>query len=147
MFMAWPWVSGRPGANLSWIRYIITNSFVPGDLLDQCCWIWQTFETKFGMKHKFSKYLNESCRKNSDEYSSFKHFLYIAFVREISPKLSGGFGCYRHDWVKIQYRNDPVWFCFDHWVTFFCLKNLNQYSVCVKYQYLQSIWDWLKYPI
>ena len=31
---------------------------------------------------------------------SFNYFLYIAFVREISPKLSRGFGCYRHEWIN-----------------------------------------------
>ena len=30
-----------------------------------------------------------------------KYFLNIAFVKEISPKLSGGFGCYRHEWVNL----------------------------------------------
>ena len=32
--------------------------------------------------------------------SHFLLCLKIAFVREISSKLSGGFGCYRHEWVK-----------------------------------------------
>ena len=30
----------------------------------------------------------------------FKYFLNIAFVREISSKLSGGCKCYRHELVK-----------------------------------------------
>ena len=52
------------------------------------------------MKHTFTKYLKESCRKSSDGQFSFKYFLHIAFVREISPKLSVGFGHYRHERVK-----------------------------------------------
>ena len=40
------------------------------------------------MKRKFAKYLRESCRQSSDEQFSFKYFLNIAFVREISPKLT-----------------------------------------------------------
>ena len=53
-----------------------------------------TFENNFGMKHNFTKLLKESCRKSSDEELSFKYFLNIAFVGEISAKQSGGFGCY-----------------------------------------------------
>ena len=51
---------------------------------------------------KFAKYLKESCRLSSDEQFSFKYFLNIAFVREISPKLSGGFSCYGHKLVNIS---------------------------------------------
>ena len=105
---------------LSWIRYIIINHLCQEIYLISVVWIWQTFENKFGMKHKFAKYLNESCRKNCDEYLSFKHFLHIAFVREISPKLSSSFRRYRHDWLKYNIGNHhSVWLCFDHWVTFF----------------------------
>ena len=28
-------------------------------------------------------------------------FLKKVFVREIPPKLSGSFGCYRHEWVNV----------------------------------------------
>ena len=35
-----------------------------------------------------------------DQHLSYKYFLKIAFVRKISPKLSDGFGCYRHELVK-----------------------------------------------
>ena len=31
---------------------------------------------------------------------SFNYFLDIAFFREILPKLLGGFGCHRHEWVN-----------------------------------------------
>ena len=52
-------------------------------------WTYDTFENIFGMKQQFEKYLKESWRKSSDEQFSFKYFHYTAFVREISPKLSG----------------------------------------------------------
>ena len=35
-----------------------------------------------------------------DQHFSYKYFLKIALVREISPNFSGGFGPYRHEWVK-----------------------------------------------
>ena len=38
------------------------------------------------MKDDFSRYLKESCEINSDEQLSFKYFLNIAQVREISSK-------------------------------------------------------------
>ena len=63
-------------------------------------WTCQTFENNFGTKHKFPKYLNGYCRKSSDEQFSIKYFLYIAFIREISLKLSGGFGRYRPGGIK-----------------------------------------------
>ena len=31
---------------------------------------------------------------------SLKYFLKKAFLRDISPNYIGGFGCYRHEWVK-----------------------------------------------
>ena len=45
--------------------------------------------------------------KSSDETLSLTYFLDIAFVREISPKLSGGFGCYRNERVKtsVKFQN------------------------------------------
>ena len=68
-------------------------------------WTCHTFENNLKMKHNFAKYLKESCRKRSDELVSFKYFLNIAFVREIPPKLSGGFGYYGHEWVKNNLRS------------------------------------------
>ena len=44
------------------------------------------------MKHTFAKYLCESGRKGYNDQFSFKYFLNITFVREILPKMSGGFG-------------------------------------------------------
>ena len=76
---------------------------MPGDLLDHChlhlsgCHI---FENNFRIKHKFAKYLKGSCGYSNGDKFSFKYFLYIAFVREISPRLSEDFGRYRHKWVK-----------------------------------------------
>ena len=62
-------------------------------------WTCHTFENNFGTKHKFSKYL--TCRKGSDEHFTVKYFLNIAFVRQITPKLSEGFGCYGHEWLNV----------------------------------------------
>ena len=76
--------------------------------LKNVVWTCQTFENNFGMKHKFAKYFKESCRQNSDELFLFKYFLNIAFVREISSKLSDGFSCYMHEWQKI-YLTNVVW--------------------------------------
>ena len=63
-------------------------------------WTYQTFGNNFGMKHEFAKYLKKSCRYSSNEQFSFKDFLNIVLVREISPKRSGCFGCNRHGWVN-----------------------------------------------
>ena len=43
------------------------------------------FENNFGMNCEFAMYLMESCRLSSDEEFSFRYFLNISFVREISP--------------------------------------------------------------
>ena len=59
--------------------------------LTSVVWTFHTFEDNFEMKHKFAKYLKESCRLSSDEQFSFKYFLEVAFVREISSKLSDSF--------------------------------------------------------
>ena len=54
------------------------------DVYSTCVvWTFQTFENNFGMQHKFTKYLKESCRQCCDEQFSFKYFLNFAFVREI----------------------------------------------------------------
>ena len=66
--------------------------------LTSVVWTCHTFENIFGIKHKFTKYFKESCRWSSNKQFSFKYFLNITSVREIPPKLSGGFGCYRHEW-------------------------------------------------
>ena len=51
-------------------------------------WTCHTFENNFEMEHKYTNHLTNW--DISDEQ--------IAFVREISPKLPSGFGCYRHEW-------------------------------------------------
>ena len=69
-----------------------------------------SIDNNFGMKHGFAKYLKKICRWSSDEHFSFKYFLNIAFVREISQKLSGGFGCYRHEWFNLVINDTPTSF-------------------------------------
>ena len=49
-------------------------------------WTSDTFESNLRMNHKFTNYLKESCGLDFDEHFSFKNFLKIAFVREISLK-------------------------------------------------------------
>ena len=76
------------------------NPLMPGNLLDQC---------RLDLSH-FSKIIleqninlqNIQRRVGSDEEFSIKYFLntLYCFVREISPKLSSSFGCYRHEWVE-----------------------------------------------
>ena len=56
-------------------------------------WTCHIFENNFGTKHKFTKYLKESCRQHFDEHFSFKYFRNIAFGRQMSPKLLGSFDC------------------------------------------------------
>ena len=42
----------------------------------------------------------EICGLHFGLYFFFEYFLRIPFVRERSPKRSGDFGGYRHEWVK-----------------------------------------------
>ena len=38
------------------------NLFMPGDIRTSVVWTYQAFENNFGMKHRFTNYLKESCR-------------------------------------------------------------------------------------
>ena len=62
--------------------------------LTSVVWTYHTFVNNFTIKYELEKYLKESCLLVSDSPFSFKYFLKIAFVREISLKKSGSFGCY-----------------------------------------------------
>ena len=68
--------------------------------LTSVVWTCQTFRINLRMAQEFANYLVESYRQSSDEQFSFEYPPDIPFVREISAKLSGSFGCYRHEWVK-----------------------------------------------
>ena len=57
-------------------------------VLSVMCWTFDTFEDNFGSNHKFAKYLNECCVLDFDQDFSFKYFLKIVFVPEISAKKS-----------------------------------------------------------
>ena len=59
---------------------------MPGDLLDKSRLDFDAFENNFGINHKFTQYLKESCGFDFDHYFSFKYFLKIPWVRERSPK-------------------------------------------------------------
>ena len=50
--------------------------------------------------HKFEKYLKKSCLCVFDQHFSFKYFSKNCLGREISSKMSGGFGHSRHDQVN-----------------------------------------------
>ena len=54
--------------------------------LTSVVWTYDTFEDYFEIKHELEKYLKGSCELVSDVPFSFKYFLGIAFVSEISPK-------------------------------------------------------------
>ena len=87
---------------LRFILYWCLNPFTSWEIyLTSVVWTCHTFENNFRIKHKFAKYLKESCRLSSDEQIFFKYLLNISFVREILTKLSGGFGCYRRECVEI----------------------------------------------
>ena len=86
------WHSSRHPLGVIWLTHSCLVIY-----LTKIVWTSHTFENDFGMKHEFVKYLKESCRWSSDEHFSFKYFPNIAFTRKIPPKLSGSFGCYRHE--------------------------------------------------
>ena len=61
-------------------------------ILTSVVWTFHTFESNFGICHKFTYYLKETFELGFDQHFSFKYYVKIALVREISPKLSGVFG-------------------------------------------------------
>ena len=67
----------------------LTYSYLQIFFKTSVVWTCQTFKNNFEIKHKFGKYLMEHCDYSSDEQFSFKYFLNITYVREISPKLPG----------------------------------------------------------
>ena len=50
-----------------------------------------TFENIFGIRHKFTQYMKESCCLASNLHLSFKYFPMNAFIRIILTILSGLF--------------------------------------------------------
>ena len=69
-----------------------------------------TFENHFEIKQKFEKYLKGSCWFIFDLHFSFKYYLQINSVFEISPKYSGGIGHYRHEWFEYPYNPSMAMF-------------------------------------
>ena len=61
--------------------------------LTRVVWISSILENNLGINSALEKYLKENCLGVWDEHFSFKYFLKIALVREISLKLSSNFGC------------------------------------------------------
>ena len=68
--------------------------------LTSVVWNFDAFINNFEITHNFTKYLLEGCVLAFNQHFSFKYFLKIVFVKEISLKSSGSFGHYRHEWVK-----------------------------------------------
>ena len=71
-----------------------------GDLLDNIVCTYDAFENNLRVNKKLGKYFEESCWKFIDQHFFFRYLLKVAFVREISPNESSGFGRYRPEWVK-----------------------------------------------
>ena len=55
--------------------------------LTSVVWTFDTFESSFGISHKFKYYTKESFGLGFKQHFSSKYFLKITFVREISPKV------------------------------------------------------------
>ena len=55
------------------------------EILTGVVWTIDIFENNFGITHKFTKYLKGSRVLNFDQRFSFKYFMKIAFVRDVSP--------------------------------------------------------------
>ena len=64
-------------------------------------WTLDNFDNNYGINHRFRKKLMESFVLYYDQHFSFKYFLKIPFVREISSKSSDVFWRYRHECVKM----------------------------------------------
>ena len=102
-----------PASKNNQIIYVFASLYLHHRPLTHSCleinltgavWTCQSFENNFGINHIFFKNIwrrvvNWFLMNNS----SFNIYLKIAFVREISPKLSGSFGCFRHELVKQNY--------------------------------------------
>ena len=56
------------------------------NFLTSVIWTYYTNVNNFGIKHRMGKYSKEICWFVPYQQSSYKYFLKIAFVREISPK-------------------------------------------------------------
>ena len=89
------------GSDVITKQYTLTHS-CQEIYLARVVWTYHTFKNIFRIKHKFAKYLKESCRLSSDEQLSLKYFQYIIFVKERYPKLSGSCGCHRHERDKLR---------------------------------------------
>ena len=74
-------------------RFTLTRSCLETSLIF-VIWTCKTFEKTLISSMVWGKYLKGSCLLLSDLHSSFKYFLKVCFVREISPKESGSFGRY-----------------------------------------------------
>ena len=86
-----------------WILYFIPlllNSFTLRASPESIVCHFHIFEKNFGIKQKFTDYLEKSCCLASDRHFSFKYFPKNAFVRKFLPKLSGLF-CLLWVWMGL----------------------------------------------
>ena len=79
----------------------LTHSCLEVYLTSVVC-IYDSFQINLRINHKFTKNLMGYCELDFDQHFSCKYFPKIAFVQKISPKKSGSFGRYRHEWVKVH---------------------------------------------
>ena len=107
-------------------HYCLTNSCLKF-FLTSVVWTYNTFGNNFRINHKLTKKLKDNCALRSKEHFSFKYFPSYVFVRKISPKVSGGFGCFRREWVK------------DIELTKWLLGHLRMKTVCTVYMVKVSI--------
>ena len=65
---------------------VVINQYTLRVTLERIVCFYRSFCSIFGIKHKFTKYLKESCCLSSDQHFSFKWFPENAFAGEIYHK-------------------------------------------------------------
>ena len=77
------------------IRLLLAALSVNG--LTSVVWAYDSFENNLGINPKLEYNLKEVCWILFIKHLSFEYSFKNAFVREISAKELGSFGCYRHE--------------------------------------------------
>ena len=90
---------------LEWAYFTQFNPFTLRVVFKSIVCYYHTFENNLEMKHKFSKYLMESCCLTFDQHFSFKCFPENTFASQIFAKIvQTSFGCSERKWVKTCYK-------------------------------------------
>ena len=63
-------------------------------------WTYDAFKRSFGINHKFRIYLKDGCVLDFVQHFCFLYFLKFVFGQVIPLRQSGGFGCFKHEWVN-----------------------------------------------